>query len=261
MNPENVLEMGSPGATGHRPGLGRTVQVSRTKKIAPKSKAPEVAANMPAEWWRALGAIECEELRRRLDPEEMPQILGRLCILAERALNANSDSVRQPGLELLVRVAQELKRVPDDGAQRDKQLRGDVKERHRAGLEEVTRIREHPDLALVAETALEDAALLADQAEGLALVRKRLCPFVLSVDTLDDAVLRNAIETFRKPRQKKPGRPRRDADTSTAEERAEAINSLMGPIGQSEPEPRDLERVLMKRRAQRQERARVLTGR
>ncbi|MBK7582099.1 MAG: hypothetical protein IPI67_18070 [Myxococcales bacterium] len=237
-------------------------------KIAPKQKTSSgstSADNMPADWWRALRAAETKELRQRLDPRDIPEILKRIFTLGERAVYANADSARQPGLELITRLAYELSHLPVGGEHVDgkptaRRRRGDLRERHASALAQVAGTQEYADLALLVESALDDAAMLGDNAGAVGFIRCRLRPFFRDVTLADDAVLCNAIECFRKPRHSKRGPRPRGGETSTAEDRAEVINSVLMKLGLEQREPRDIERLLVGRRAQRHRRVKDLSA-
>lgn len=220
------------------------------------------------------------DLHRALDPtDDLAAILHRVDTLAQRAEQLGVDAAFVPGLEVIVRVAQDLWMTlpPYEPTYAPKRAarRGDVRDRHSAALESVLAV----DLLLMADRALEEASrvgnathlgiLLAEmghpaeevedamarlrsevpssEADAIALrcVRERLGPR-LPRDVTEAEVLQ-ALAVYRLAPKKGRGRPRRGEQVATEVQRAQALAKLL----RDHRDGADIVRTLRKQRAAR----------
>jgi len=200
------------------------------------------------------------DLRRDLaGPHQLAKLLDRIDLFAQRAEKLSPEPPFAPGLELIIRVAQDLRlSLPpfesSDSAKRAAR-RGDIRERHAAALEKV--LPWNPVLA--ADRALEEAAtvgnaalhgrLLRELGHGEEEVREameRLAQDVpsseadetalkcvrdrlgarLPRDATDSDILR-AVNVYRLPPKEGRGRPRKGEQLATENDRAGALAKLM----------------------------------
>jgi hypothetical protein len=192
-------------------------------------------------------------------PKDLAALLDRIDLFAQRAENLSPESLFAPGLELIIRVAQDLRMSlpPFESSDSPKRVarHGDVRDRHGAALEKVLPW----NLVLAADRALEEAARVGNvamvgrqmremgcgeeeaqaamerlardmpltKADPIALkcVRERLGAR-LPRDCTDSDIL-GAVKVYRLPPKLRPGRPRKGEHLATENERAGALAKLL----------------------------------
>jgi hypothetical protein len=220
------------------------------------------------------------DLRRELDPpHDLATILHRVDSLAQRAEKLGVAASFIPGLEVIVRVAQDLWMAlppyePRDSA-KGAARRGDMRDRHAAALDAVLPV----DVLLMADRALEEASRVGNavhhgirlremghtaeeveeamarlrremplsDADPIALqcVRERLGPSL--PQSVTDAQVLEALAIYRLAPKQGRGRPRRGEPVATDVQRAQALAKLL----RDDRDGPDVARALRQQRAAR----------
>lgn len=223
-----------------------------TEALEPSNEQAEEAseANLSAAWWRVISQRRVEDVTKRLDPSELDAILERIRQLAEKAKHALSGGEEMhllPGIEGIAWLATQLA-----SAHHVVRVRGDYRQRHRDALRILTETNTDRDQSRRVEEIIEDAAQIgwaeelddenrstgrrqwltpAEEANAIAVpwVMRLLEGSFPGARPTEDSILK-ALACYRKPKAT-IGRPRTGIETTTAEERMEALRPLLDVCG------------------------------